>query len=386
MLAGAVAPRTRRGLGLAVTTAGNPTTPPHGRPQLLDRQSAGSMCVPPFRCRCCGLRWPLALIVFSSAFPGTRLPPISTTVPSCTLRHPSALLPKIFERPGPKSVPGEELFGRRGGRPVEVDGGHRGLLREGPALPSRGSRQLHLGCAAATRLIIDAQDGPVVLVGHSYGGAIITEAGTDQNVAALVYICGFVPDKDERSTRFSLVPTRGPSAADPAAPGRLLVPGPGRIPRIVRRRRARRPSRLHGRLAGPLGGGRTRPRRRSGSRRGNRHGGCPCFGPCLQVAVLSAARRPTRGRLPIRPVIEHDDARTVTIPREPAPGRVHLRPADLGASQGAATRAGKPVADVAPMLGVPDHHLVAVDPARRAGVMRPARTGRPGPSGPGTKA
>jgi pimeloyl-ACP methyl ester carboxylesterase len=53
------------------------------------------------------------------------------------------------------------------------------------------------GDAAATRLIIDAQDDPVVLVGHSYGGAVITEAGTDQNVAALVYICAFAPDKDE---------------------------------------------------------------------------------------------------------------------------------------------------------------------------------------------
>jgi pimeloyl-ACP methyl ester carboxylesterase len=53
------------------------------------------------------------------------------------------------------------------------------------------------GDAAATRRIIDAQDGPVVLVGHSYGGAVITEAGTDQNVAALVYISAFAPDKDE---------------------------------------------------------------------------------------------------------------------------------------------------------------------------------------------
>ena len=53
------------------------------------------------------------------------------------------------------------------------------------------------GDAAAARLIIDAQDNPVVLVGHSYGGAVITEAGTDPNVAALVYICAFAPDKDE---------------------------------------------------------------------------------------------------------------------------------------------------------------------------------------------
>jgi pimeloyl-ACP methyl ester carboxylesterase len=50
------------------------------------------------------------------------------------------------------------------------------------------------GDAAATRRIIDAQDGPVVLVGHSYGGAVITEAGTHPKVAALVYIAAFVPD------------------------------------------------------------------------------------------------------------------------------------------------------------------------------------------------
>jgi pimeloyl-ACP methyl ester carboxylesterase len=53
------------------------------------------------------------------------------------------------------------------------------------------------GDTEATRQIIDAQDGPVVLVGHSYGGAVITEAGTHPNVAALVYICAFAPDKDE---------------------------------------------------------------------------------------------------------------------------------------------------------------------------------------------
>jgi pimeloyl-ACP methyl ester carboxylesterase len=53
------------------------------------------------------------------------------------------------------------------------------------------------GDAAATRMIIDAQDGPVVLVGHSYGGAVISEAGTGPNVAALVYISAFAPDKDE---------------------------------------------------------------------------------------------------------------------------------------------------------------------------------------------
>ncbi len=50
---------------------------------------------------------------------------------------------------------------------------------------------------AATTLVLDAQDGPVVLVGHSYGGAVITEAGTHDKVTALVYIAAFAPDKGE---------------------------------------------------------------------------------------------------------------------------------------------------------------------------------------------
>jgi pimeloyl-ACP methyl ester carboxylesterase len=67
------------------------------------------------------------------------------------------------------------------------------------------------GDAAATRLILDAQDGPVVLVGHSYGGAVISEAGTHPNVAALVYISAFAPDKDESvNTLISGFPADGP--------------------------------------------------------------------------------------------------------------------------------------------------------------------------------
>jgi pimeloyl-ACP methyl ester carboxylesterase len=50
---------------------------------------------------------------------------------------------------------------------------------------------------AATKRIIDAQDGPVLLVGHSYGGAVITEAGNDPRVAGLVYVAAFAPDKGE---------------------------------------------------------------------------------------------------------------------------------------------------------------------------------------------
>jgi len=47
--------------------------------------------------------------------------------------------------------------------------------------------------------VIDRQSGPVVLVGHSYGGAVITEAGNDPKVSALVYIAAFAPDVGESS-------------------------------------------------------------------------------------------------------------------------------------------------------------------------------------------
>ena len=82
-------------------------------------------------------------------------------------------------------------------------------------------------------MIIGEQSEPVILVGHSYGGAVITEAGNHPNVAALVYIAAFVPDagrvggnahrnlparRAERGRRYS------------AAAGRLPVPRAGKVP------------------------------------------------------------------------------------------------------------------------------------------------------------
>jgi pimeloyl-ACP methyl ester carboxylesterase len=48
-----------------------------------------------------------------------------------------------------------------------------------------------------TTNVLDLQDGPAILVGHSYGGAVITEAGTHDSVAGLVYITAFAPDQGE---------------------------------------------------------------------------------------------------------------------------------------------------------------------------------------------
>jgi pimeloyl-ACP methyl ester carboxylesterase len=50
---------------------------------------------------------------------------------------------------------------------------------------------------ASTNRLINAQDGPVLLVGHSYGGAVITEAGNNPKVAGLVYVAAFAPDAGE---------------------------------------------------------------------------------------------------------------------------------------------------------------------------------------------
>ncbi len=50
---------------------------------------------------------------------------------------------------------------------------------------------------AATRRVLDQQDGPTILVGHSYGGVVITEAGSHPNVVGLVYIAAFAPDAGE---------------------------------------------------------------------------------------------------------------------------------------------------------------------------------------------
>src|SRR5271163_136385 len=53
---------------------------------------------------------------------------------------------------------------------------------------------------AATKRTLALQDGPCILVGHSYGGAVITEAGTDPSVAGLVYVAAHMPDSGEKES------------------------------------------------------------------------------------------------------------------------------------------------------------------------------------------
>src|SRR6202011_1493787 len=65
------------------------------------------------------------------------------------------------------------------------------------------------GDVAAAKLVIDEQPGPVVLVGHSYGGAVITQAGTHPKVEALVYITAFAPDKGESVNKLIANPPPG---------------------------------------------------------------------------------------------------------------------------------------------------------------------------------
>src|SRR6202035_1683896 len=70
---------------------------------------------------------------------------------------------------------------------------------------------------AVTKRAIAAQNGPVILVGHSYGGVVITEAGNDPKVAGLVYVTAFAPDKGESAA--SII-----KSAPPGAPAPPILP------------------------------------------------------------------------------------------------------------------------------------------------------------------
>ena len=89
---------------------------------------------------------------------------------------------------------------------------------------------------AATKRVLDLQQGPTLLVGHSYGGVVITEAGNAPNVVGLVYIAAFIPDKGESALGLLSTGSRR-QQGHPRHQGRFPVPRPGRLPRRFRRRR-----------------------------------------------------------------------------------------------------------------------------------------------------
>ena len=105
-----------------------------------------------------------------------------------------------------------------------------------------------------THNVLDHQDGPAILVGHSYGGVVITEAGRHERVAGLVYIAAFVPDAGESVNTLIADPP-------PGAPVPPILPPQDGFLFLDREKFAdsfaadlpRRPGRVHGRLAGPVG-------------------------------------------------------------------------------------------------------------------------------------
>jgi pimeloyl-ACP methyl ester carboxylesterase len=87
------------------------------------------------------------------------------------------------------------------------------------------------GDVAATRQVIAKATKPVVLVGHSYGGAVITEAGTDPKVTSLAYIAAFAPDVGESVFELATRPVPGESGPPllPPADGFIIV-DPAKFP------------------------------------------------------------------------------------------------------------------------------------------------------------
>jgi pimeloyl-ACP methyl ester carboxylesterase len=106
-----------------------------------------------------------------------------------------------------------------------------------PLLQARGHRVTSVAIpltsfaedVAATRRAIAAQEGPVLLVGHSYGGVVITEAGNDAKVTGLVYVAAFAPDGGQSIVDVSKGFPQPPGAAElrPLPDGYLLLTAKG---------------------------------------------------------------------------------------------------------------------------------------------------------------
>jgi len=124
------------------------------------------------------------------------------------LQGPLALAPTFSKRPPQKGLPMPGTPSSAARNVVLVHGGfvdgsgweavYRALRSNGLTVSVVQNPTISLAeDVNATRRVVAAQNGPVILVGHSYGGAVITEAGNDPKVVSLVYIAAFAPDKGE---------------------------------------------------------------------------------------------------------------------------------------------------------------------------------------------
>ena len=182
--------------------------------------------------------------------------------------------------------------------------------------------------AAALSAVVSAIDGPVVLVGHSYGGAVITQASAGlDNVTKLVYLAAFGLDEGESAASSqepfppSLLGVNNyPTSYDaPGAPqGPDLYIKTGTVPRDVLRRPPRRRGRVHGRVSAPAVGGRVHR---------EVHRGGLADPPVLVPGLRARQRHPAGRRAVLRRADEGDDRGDQRVPlrlHRPAGGRGQL--------------------------------------------------------------
>lgn len=94
------------------------------------------------------------------------------------------------------------------------EGVYKALKKDGYAVTIVQNPTLSLADdVAVTKRTLAAQNGPAILVGHSYGGVVVTEAGNDPKVVGLVYVAAFAPDKGESVS--SLIKDPPPGAPVP---------------------------------------------------------------------------------------------------------------------------------------------------------------------------
>src|SRR5215468_3974954 len=132
----------------------------------------------------------------------------SRSVPTCSVTFASSRLRNAGDSPLPVERKEQNMANQRKPSIVFVHGLWADgscfskliptLLAEGhEVIASQHGLDSHAEDVANVRRTLKRVNSPVVLVGHSYGGSVITAAGTDPRVAALVYIAAFAPDADE---------------------------------------------------------------------------------------------------------------------------------------------------------------------------------------------